>query len=308
MNECCIVGCDRPIKIKSRQLCYLHYQREWKAKKSHIPCKIKDCTRQEYSTGLCGAHYTRQYIHGNVQADTPVVANGYANQGLTLEEAFHLNYTIVATGCWLWKNSRHDSYGIFQYANTKRTAHRVSVELSGRTIPDGYVVDHLCMVKKCVNPEHLEVITLAENSRRGQRAYNFAPECAIADCLKGGICRGYCPTHYNAINRYKYPRNNQMLTASEKLAALMVLNVDGCIDWVGNVKHDGYPNTNAYGKRWYAYRLLWTLERGPIPDGMTVDHLCFNQLCMNLDHMEIVSNDENNLRRLYRKDVEGISA
>ncbi|MGW5427907.1 HNH endonuclease signature motif containing protein [Streptomyces sp. NPDC004059] len=48
-----------------------------------------------------------------------------------------------------------------------RLAHRVSYQLAYGTVPDGLVTDHLCRVRHCVAPEHLEVVTNAENVRRG---------------------------------------------------------------------------------------------------------------------------------------------
>lgn len=70
--------------------------------------------------------------------------------------------------CWLWLGRPTSvGYGKLSVANTQHYAHRVSVELSGRTIPAGYVIDHLCRVRMCVNPAHLEIVTLGENTRRG---------------------------------------------------------------------------------------------------------------------------------------------
>lgn len=52
--------------------------------------------------------------------------------------------------------------------------------------------------------------------------------------------------------------------------------------------HDGGPN---YAHRWLYARLI-----GPIPEGMTLDHLCRNRKCVRPDHLEVVTRGENVLR------------
>jgi DNA-binding XRE family transcriptional regulator len=46
-------------------------------------------------------------------------------------------------------------------------AHRYSYELHKGLIPDGLTIDHLCKIRHCVNPQHLEVVTYQENNHRG---------------------------------------------------------------------------------------------------------------------------------------------
>lgn len=72
------------------------------------------------------------------------------------------------TGCWLWHGARQTAgYGRFVIKYVGHMAHRVSYELYKGPIPEGLHLDHLCRVPECVNPEHLEPVTQAENNRRG---------------------------------------------------------------------------------------------------------------------------------------------
>ena|SRR5688572_12878500 len=56
---------------------------------------------------------------------------------------------------------------------------------------------------------------------------------------------------------------------------------------------EGYGRFGNYA----AHRVAYTLERGPIPDGQTLDHVCQNRLCQNPNHLEPVSAVENVRRR-----------
>jgi len=70
---------------------------------------------------------------------------------------------VKADTCWLWLGPfSPQGYGRLGH----HYAHRVAYELYVGPIPEGLTIDHLCRVTMCVNPAHLEAVTLAENIRR----------------------------------------------------------------------------------------------------------------------------------------------
>lgn len=62
-------------------------------------------------------------------------------------------------------------------------AHRIAYELVVGPIPEGLTLDHLCRVRRCVNPEHLEPVTMGENLRRGMSPAMISKRTGI--CKRG---------------------------------------------------------------------------------------------------------------------------
>ena len=83
-------------------------------------------------------------------------------------------WSVVRTGhpeeCWIFTGPVADTgYGITRWAEKNAYAHRVAYELHhGSSVPDGWHTDHLCRVKLCVNPAHLEAVEPRENFIRGE--------------------------------------------------------------------------------------------------------------------------------------------
>lgn len=74
----------------------------------------------------------------------------------------------VGDGCWEWTAARTEAgYGLVWNGDKLVYAHRVLYELLVGPIPEGLVIDHLCRVRHCVRPDHMEPVTNAENIRRG---------------------------------------------------------------------------------------------------------------------------------------------
>lgn len=71
-------------------------------------------------------------------------------------------------GCWLWNlRKARGGYGQIKFKGKSVPAHRVAYEAFRGTIPVGLTLDHLCRVRACVNPDHLEPVTIKVNTLRG---------------------------------------------------------------------------------------------------------------------------------------------
>lgn len=104
-----------------------------------------------------------------------------------LPARFWAKVELGGGGCWIWTASRKPN-GYAQIRSCGRTlyAHRVSYEALVGPIPAGLDLDHLCRVRHCVRPDHLEAVDRATNIRRGMIAeVNRRRAAARTHCPQG---------------------------------------------------------------------------------------------------------------------------
>ena len=159
--KCLIEGCERVRKY--RLLCGTHYERlrtTGSAELRTSPAVCSRCERPVLARGLCSRHY--HAARRPRQQSTSV--NQRLTEGSTRNEA----------GCLIWQGAvGKNGYGRISVSNTVRYVHRVAYETWASPIPAGLTIDHLCRVRMCIDPTHLEPVTLAENTRRELQArYN----------------------------------------------------------------------------------------------------------------------------------------
>lgn len=131
-------------------------------------CSVEGCERKYLARGLCGTHYSSQRKSGEL---VPL--------DLTPEDRFWVKvnkdgpipeYKPELGSCWIWTGAKHKGYGSVRIDGVGFGTHRVSYEWCIGPIPEGLHVDHLCRVRACVRPSHLEAVTQSENNRRAAEA------------------------------------------------------------------------------------------------------------------------------------------
>jgi hypothetical protein len=106
----------------------------------------------------------------------------------TLEERFWSKVRKTET-CWLWTGGKTTAgYGHIWDGSKVVYAHRLAYEWFVSPIPESLTIDHLCRVPACVNPSHLEPVTIGENTRRGTGAERTRERhAAQTHCKRGHL-------------------------------------------------------------------------------------------------------------------------
>lgn len=121
----------------------------------------------------------------------------------------------MTPSCWLWTGQLDRyGYGRFRIYGGSVLAHRWSFEQVLGPIPPGKQLDHLCRVRHCVNPSHLEVVAPEENTRRSWPAtkthcvkgHEFTPENTYLRARSGEGRRDCRTCIRERARRYKQRR------------------------------------------------------------------------------------------------------
>lgn len=166
------------------------------------------------------------------------------------------SYTIDRHGCWILPVHRKDGYSRLHRDGNLFMGHRYYWEQRYGPIPKDMTLDHLCRQKACCCPDHMELCTQAENSRR---VWNHPEIPKWGDWDESDI---------------------------------VVNPITGC--WLFPiVQEDGYARFWKNNRLIPAHRFYYQRERGKIPAGLQLDHTCRQRNCVCPSHLEPVTRKEN---------------
>jgi hypothetical protein len=140
--------------------------------------------------------------------------------------------------------------------------------------------------------------------------------CTVDGCGRKVYARGLCGMHYQRVRlgqplgpAGEYPKGRVPTPITERLwAKVDVRGLDECWPWTGRLVSDGYGQIDGQGVAQSVHRVAYEDKVGPIPDGLTIDHLCHSRAaeagtcpggpcehrrCCNPSHMEPVTHAQN---------------
>lgn len=169
-------------------------------------CTAASCPNAAVAHDLCHAHLKRR--KKGLPMDAPL-----RHWRSAPEARFGEKFAVDERGCWLWlgHTQKAGGYGVFADKGGKQVlAHRWIYERLMGPIPEGKEIDHLCRVRRCVNPQHLEAVTRAENIRRGSaplfqiskthcpQGHPYNRENTRINKAGGRVCRACTNARYHA--------------------------------------------------------------------------------------------------------------
>lgn len=217
--------------------------------------------------------------------------------------------------CWRFTGTA-TPYGRIAKAQDSYT-HRLGWKLLRGPIPEGMELHHRCKIYACWNPDHLELVTHAENlafERRSHCKHGHplsGENLRIDPRTKARVCR-LCVRESQQRFRAAAKRRRQEDSGplgrpgrpkggsrrTTDLERLLDRTVLGQTDPVLGTCWLFCGPANPYGRldngpERSTHRLGWKWLRGPIPDGLELHHLCGVHACWNPDHLVVVTHAEN---------------
>ena len=138
--------------------------------------------------------------------------------------------------CWLVKTGLDmDGYSISSYLGQSVRTHRKIYEILIEQIPQKLVINHLCRNRNCINPSHMEPVSVKTNTNRGENACS-----KITHCPKGHI--------YDEKNTYVDSINHRHCKTCRKITTQKNAEAGYFLQWQRKNKdklHQYYLNSRA---------------------------------------------------------------
>lgn len=233
-------------------------------------CSVATCERSTAFRGMCRSHY-----QADLSAGTECSVDGCLNP-------------VRARGWCTTHHQRWRTTGTVEFAKAPTSC----------TFPGcsrKYNAKGLCYGHRAQQLRGEELRPLAK------RRIHEGDACVIDGCSKVRAARGMCATHDDRVRKHGDPHSDGRLSELDRFFRYVDKNgpvpehrpdLGHCWLWTAGTGDKGYGNF-AHANGTSAHRAAWHLLRGPIPEGLEIDHLCRTPPCVNPDHLEPVDHPEN---------------
>lgn len=128
--------------------------------------------------------------------------------------------------------------------------------------------------------------------------------CRIEGCIRPHLARGLCGAHYHRWERHGDPLAGGMqlyLPVMERFRIQTQIAQNGCILYIGYRNNTGYGRIHVGKRMVLAHIFAYEAAKGRVPTGLVLDHLCRNPPCVNVEHLEAVTQRVNMQRALMKQ-------
>lgn len=128
--------------------------------------------------------------------------------------------------------------------------------------------------------------------------------CSIEGCNRPVYVklRGWCSPHYQKWRTTGDPlAGSRKYFSSEESFKARIKWVGECLIYQGYKCRQGYGRISVNGESMTAHRYAWEREKGPIPEGLEIDHICHNESCVNVRHLRLATRSQNQANLSGRK-------
>src|SRR5690606_22520854 len=149
----------------------------------------------------------------------------------------------------------------------------------------------ICQNKRCVNPAHLQPLDRTEHGFLTAKRDGHCSDCS---CHSWPVSAEEAPYLAGEVESPPRRYSSTALPLEDKLEYWTARTI-GCWYWLGTTDR-GRGRVFHQGRWLRAHRAWYEESVGPIPEGLELDHLCRNRICVRPDHMEPVTPEENQRR------------
>lgn len=250
-------------------------------------CLIPECANPSRARGWCQKHYDAWYKHGD-PLHKRVLKRDQTCHAPDCQRKIHARqWCSMHYGRWLATRSIElpEIRPVAKISKDPKGQRLCGIEGCGRKHDArGLCVGHYRRWKLYGDP--MSDVPLGEVTKKPRF-------CEVLGCGRKHRSKGLCGMHYNRMRANGTLESQPYRKTFEEKMRWNTKEESSCVIWIGVRNVQGYGQTNANGRGISAHRYVWEHHNGKIPEGLEIDHICHNVSCVNIEHLRVVTRQQN---------------